>query len=59
MTHGAVEEHRTQDPGGLLTNAKMTDRQLAKQIGVSQPTVTRRRAKLENSALDGYTVVLN
>ena len=35
----------------------MSDRQLAKEIGVSQPTVTRRRAKLEKTALDGYTAV--
>ena len=42
---------------GLLMNAKMSDRQLAKQIGVSQPTVTRRRARLEQTALDGYTAI--
>jgi DNA-binding Lrp family transcriptional regulator len=41
----------------LMKNSKTSDRQLAKQIGVSQPTVTRRRAKMENGALDGYTAV--
>jgi DNA-binding Lrp family transcriptional regulator len=41
----------------LMKNAKISDRQLAKEIGVSQPTVTRRRAKLEKEAIDGYTAV--
>jgi DNA-binding Lrp family transcriptional regulator len=41
----------------LMKNAKISDRQLAKEIGVSQPTVTRRRARLEKKALDGYTTV--
>ena len=41
----------------LMKNSKISDRALAKQIGVSQPTVTRRRAKLEQEALDGYTAV--
>lgn len=41
----------------LLKNSKISDRQLAKEIGVSQPTVTRRRAKLEQAALDGYTTI--
>ena len=40
-----------------MRNSKISDRQLAKQIGVSQPTVTRRRARLEQEALDGYTAV--
>lgn len=41
----------------LMRNSKISDRQLAKEIGVSQPTVTRRRARLEREALDGYTAV--
>jgi DNA-binding Lrp family transcriptional regulator len=41
----------------LMKNSKISDRQLAKQIGVSQPTVTRRRTRLEKEALDGYTAV--
>lgn len=43
----------------LMKNSKISDRQLAKEIGVSQPTVTRRRAKLEQKALAGYTAVPN
>jgi DNA-binding Lrp family transcriptional regulator len=42
---------------GLMKNSKVSDRRLAKEIGVSQPTVTRRRAKLEQEALDGYTAI--
>jgi DNA-binding Lrp family transcriptional regulator len=42
---------------GLLRNSKMSDRQLAKKLGVSQPTVTRRRARLEKEHIDGYTAV--
>ena len=41
----------------LMKNSKISDRQLAKQIGVSQPTVTRRRARLEKEAIDGYTAI--
>ena len=42
---------------GLLENARTSDRALAKKIGVSQPTVTRRRGRLENELIDGYTAV--
>lgn len=42
----------------LLKNSKQSDRKLAKALGVSQPTITRMRRKLE---LDGmirdYTVI--
>jgi len=41
----------------LMKNSKISDRQLAKEIGVSQPTVTRRRARLEKEAIDGYTTI--
>ena len=41
----------------LMKNSKISDRQLAKTIGVSQPTVTRRRARLEKEAIDGYTAI--
>jgi DNA-binding Lrp family transcriptional regulator len=41
----------------LLRNSKMSDRLLAKEIGVSQPTITRRRARLEKEAIDGYTAI--
>ena len=42
---------------GLMKNSKISDRKLADSIGVSQPTVTRRRARLEKEAFDGYTVI--
>jgi len=41
----------------LMKNSKISDRQLAREIGVSQPTVTRRRARLEKEAIDGYTAI--
>ena len=41
----------------LMKNAKRSDRQIAKILGVSQPTVTRKRAMLEKEVIDGYTVV--
>ena len=41
----------------LLKNSKTSDRKLAKKIGVSQPTVTRRRARLEREVIDSYTLV--
>lgn len=42
---------------GLMKNSKISDRELGKIVGVSQPTVSRRRAKLEKEAIDGYTVI--
>ncbi len=41
----------------LMKNSHRSDRQIAKALGVSQPTVTRRRAMLEESYIDGYTVL--
>ncbi len=41
----------------LMSNSKMSDRKLAKKLGVSQPTVTRRRARIENNLIDGYTAI--
>ena len=41
----------------LMKNAKVSDRSLAKEIGVSQPTVTRQRAKLEQDVIEGYTTI--
>ncbi|MGD8565260.1 MAG: Lrp/AsnC family transcriptional regulator [Candidatus Bathyarchaeota archaeon] len=43
----------------LMKNARMSDRQLAKEIGVSQPTVTRRRTKLEKEGYLEYTAIPN
>ena len=42
---------------GLMKNSKISDRKLADRIGVSQPTVTRRRAKLEKELSFDYTVI--
>lgn len=41
----------------LLKNSKVSDRKLAKKLGVSQPTITRRRARLEKDVIDGYTTI--
>jgi DNA-binding Lrp family transcriptional regulator len=41
----------------LMRDSHRSDRQLAKALGVSQPTVTRRRAMLEESYTEGYTVI--
>jgi DNA-binding Lrp family transcriptional regulator len=41
----------------LMKNSKTSDRQMAKKLGVSQPTITRRRARLEKELIDGYTAV--
>ena len=41
----------------LMTNARISDRHLAKVLGTSQPTVSRRRASLEKKLIDGYTAV--
>ncbi len=41
----------------LIRNSKISDRALAKRIGVSQPTVTRRRGKIEKDAILSYTAI--
>jgi DNA-binding Lrp family transcriptional regulator len=41
----------------LVKDSHRSDRQIAKTLGVSQPTVTRRRTLLEQTYLDGYTVI--
>jgi DNA-binding Lrp family transcriptional regulator len=41
----------------FLKDSKRSDRGLAKVLGVSQPTVTRRRAMLEKEFIDGYTAI--
>lgn len=41
----------------LMKNSHRSDRQLAKALGVSQPTVTRRRSMLEKNYIDGYTII--
>ena len=41
----------------LIANSKVSDRKLAKKLGVSQPTITRRRASLEKRGLLDYTAI--
>ncbi len=41
----------------LMKNSHRSDRQLAKALNVSQPTVTRRRSMLEKNYIDGYTII--
>ena len=41
----------------LMKDSHRSDRRLAKALGVSQPTVTRRRATIEENFIDGYTVI--
>src|SRR5208337_3297221 len=43
--------------GELMKNSRRSDRVLAKVLGVSQPTVTRRRTVLEKDFIDGYTAI--
>jgi DNA-binding Lrp family transcriptional regulator len=41
----------------LMKNSRRSDRTLAKVLKTSQPTVTRRRARLEKDVIDGYTAI--
>src|SRR4030042_399587 len=41
----------------LIKNSRRSDRELAKVLHVSQPTVTRRRALIEKELIDGYTTI--
>jgi len=43
----------------LIKNSKKSDRDIAKILGVSQPTVSRMRKKLEEKAIIEYTVKPN
>jgi DNA-binding Lrp family transcriptional regulator len=43
----------------LVKNARLSDRQLAKILNVSQPTITRRRNELEKMGLLDYTAILD
>jgi DNA-binding Lrp family transcriptional regulator len=43
----------------LIRNSRKSDRELAKLIGVSQPTVSRNRERLENEGVIEYTGVPN
>jgi DNA-binding Lrp family transcriptional regulator len=41
----------------LMKNSRRSDRELAKSLGTSQPTVSRRRMIIEKSFIDGYTAI--
>ena len=41
----------------MLKNSKRSDRSIASVLGVSQPTITRTRARLEKDYIKTYTVV--
>ena len=41
----------------LLKNSRLSDRQIAKLVDTSQPTVTRRRTMLEKEVIEGYTTI--
>jgi DNA-binding Lrp family transcriptional regulator len=41
----------------LMKDSHRSDRRLAKALGVSQPTVTRRRAILEEHYIEAYTII--
>jgi len=43
----------------LIKNSKRSDRDLAKILGISQPTVTRLRNVLEKEAIKQYTTIPN
>jgi DNA-binding Lrp family transcriptional regulator len=44
----------------LMTNSRRSDRQLAKALGVSQPTVSRAKTRLEKEGyISEYTVIPN
>jgi DNA-binding Lrp family transcriptional regulator len=41
----------------LVKNSRRSDRELAKILGISQPTESRRRTILEKTLIDGYTAI--
>jgi DNA-binding Lrp family transcriptional regulator len=41
----------------LIKNSKRSDRELARTLDISQPTVTRLRKTLEKDAIEQYTVI--
>jgi DNA-binding Lrp family transcriptional regulator len=43
----------------LIKNSRRSDRDLAKILGISQPTVTRLRRALEKEAISQYTTIPN
>ena len=43
----------------MLKNSKKSDRELANVLGVSQPTVSRTRARIEKEYINTYTIIPN
>jgi DNA-binding Lrp family transcriptional regulator len=41
----------------LIRNCRRSDRELAKVLKISQPTITRRRGKIEKNLIEGYTAI--
>ena len=41
----------------LMKDARRSDREIARILKVSQPTVTRKRGMLEKEVIDGYTAI--
>lgn len=41
----------------LIRNSKRSDRELAKILGVSQPTITRTRKRLDEEMISEYTII--
>ena len=41
----------------LMKNSRRSDRTLAKVLKSSQPTITRKRTKLEKEVIEGYTAI--
>jgi DNA-binding Lrp family transcriptional regulator len=41
----------------LIKNSRKSDRELAKILHISQPTVTRRRLRIEKNLIDSYTTI--
>jgi DNA-binding Lrp family transcriptional regulator len=41
----------------LMKDSRRSDRELAKVLGTSQPTISRKRVNLEKNFLEGYTAI--
>lgn len=55
-----AEKNRTKVLAALMRNSKKSDRAIAEEIGISQPTVTRIRQQLfANGYIKAYTIVPN
>jgi len=55
-----MKEHYMKLLSELIKGSSRSDRELARVIGTSQPTVTRARAKLEKEGfIEEYTIIPN